>query len=146
MAAATTGFLKNIVDPMGMMTSGETGITFVTSGTGVLGRRVVHELLAAGHKSIRVGVYKGPRDPPQLEMDRAIGDRVMKEFEDKGVTTITFDITNQENYVMALAGVKTVFCTMPHFKVPENVFQNFVAACRKARMENIVKASFTDPA
>ena len=60
MAAATTGFLKNVVDPMGMMMSGETGICFVTSGTGVLGHRVVHELLAAGQKSLRVGVYKGP--------------------------------------------------------------------------------------
>ena len=54
--------LADVVPGLGHFTFDPSiGTVFVTSGTGVIGYRVALSLLEFGHKSVRVGIWKGER-------------------------------------------------------------------------------------
>lgn len=117
------------------------GKIFVTSGTGVIGYRVAVSLLEAGHKDVRVGIWKGDRQG----MDRSFGQNVADVLEEKGAEVIEFDWANDSDYEKALAGVKTVFCTLPHFKNWADAFPSFIKTCKAKKVEHFVKISFLRP-
>ena len=133
------GFLKNALDPLGLTVDDDMGTAFITSGTSAVGYRVATGLLDAGYKSIRVGVWKGPR---QDGVDESVGDCVRAELEEKNATVIHYDWTDEKSYTMALAGVNSVFCTIPHTRASHETFASFVKACRTAGVEHFVKVSF----
>mmetsp|Transcript_15351 Transcript_15351/g.25593 ORF Transcript_15351/g.25593 Transcript_15351/m.25593 type:complete len:349 (+) Transcript_15351:80-1126(+) len=135
----TTNFLKKAFDPLGLTVDDDAGQIFVTSGTGVVGFRVAMGLLDAGYKHVRVGIWKGKR---QIGVDNSIGQKVLDVLEEKGATVIAYDWTNEEDYQMALAGVNTVFCTIPHMHASLDIFTKFLAACKKLGVEHFVKTSF----
>lgn len=136
------GFLNKALDPLGLSKDEDMDTAFVTSGTNVVGYRVAMGLLDAGYEHVRVGVWKGPREPG---VSQDVGQLVSLELERKGATVIKFDWTDEEAYTMALAGVKSVFCTIPHMEENDETnasFVNFVKACRTAGVEHFVKTSF----
>jgi len=141
-----TNFLKRAFDPMGLAVTNDMGKVFITSGSGVIGNRVVTALLESGHKKddVRVGVWKGER---ALEVDESVGQYVADLLERKGATVITFDWTDPEMYGMALADIKTVFFTLPcHMKgATVDKFAAFVNACKKAGVEHFVTTSNDQP-
>lgn len=54
--------LADVIPGLGKFTfDGEMGRVFITSGTGVIGYRVALGLLEAGHKNVRVGIWRGDR-------------------------------------------------------------------------------------
>jgi hypothetical protein len=134
-------FFKNVLDPLGLTTDDDMGTTFIMSGTSVIGHRVASGMLEAGYKDIRVGIWKGER---QLGVDRGIGETVLQELEKKGATVITFDYNKEEQWGMALSGVKSVLCTLPNIPGSVETFKNFVKACRHAKVAHFVKVSFFD--
>jgi hypothetical protein len=110
----------------------------VTSGTGVLGYRVALSLLEAGHKDVRVGIWKGDRQG----MDAQFGQDVADVLEEKGAEIFEFDWSNGDDYEKALQGVKTVFCTIPHLENWSEVFPKFLGECKRKKIEFFVKVSF----
>jgi len=92
-----------------------------------------------GHKDIRVGVWKGPR---QDGVSQDIGPEVLDEFEALGLTVINFDWTKESFWTMSLAGIKTVFCTLPLMEADASKFHDFVEACRKNGVKHFIKTSF----
>jgi len=105
MADVIPGLGKFTFDP-------EIGTVFITSGTGVIGYRVALSLLEAGHKSVRVGIWKGDR----LEGEKSFGQQVADVLEAKGAEVVDFDWACEEDYNNAVRGVKTVFCSLPHME------------------------------
>jgi len=114
------------------------GTVFVTSGSGVIGHRVAMSLLEAGHKDVRVGIWKGDRDIG----DKSLGQKAAEELQAKGATVVDFDWANTDNIDEVLQDVKSVFCTIPHMKGWQDAFPAFVLACKKAKIEHFVKISF----
>lgn len=136
----TMAFLKKIVDPLGLTTDDDMRTTFITSGTSAIGYRVAINLIEAGYaKHVRVGIWKGKR---QVGVDKSVGNTVAKELEAKGATVIAFDISDEDQYKMALSGVNSVFCSLPHIQMGIDQFQKFVKACHHAKVDHFVKASF----
>jgi len=133
-----------VVDPLGLAVSKDMGTVLITSGTGVIGHRVATNLLEsiADKKSVRVGVWKGERE---FQVDASVGQYVAEELEGKGATVITFDWMDEEGYTMALAGVKTVFFTLPYTKTTVDDFTNFFNNCRNAGVEHFCMASYLQP-
>lgn len=60
----------------------------MTSGTGVLGFRVAVSLLEAGHKDVRVGIWKGDRD----DNPASFGEQCAKILEEKGAEVVSNQI------------------------------------------------------
>jgi uncharacterized protein YbjT (DUF2867 family) len=115
----------------------------VTSGTGVIGYRVAMSLLEAGHTDVRVGIWRGDRqEETSGATDRSFADNIARILQDKGAEVVDFDWTDEDGYKEALAGVKTVFCTIPHMDHWADVFPNFLLRCKKAKIEHFVKVSF----
>jgi NAD(P)H dehydrogenase (quinone) len=49
------------------------------------------------------------------------------------------------DFEVALSGVKTVFCTIPHVQGWNDVFPAFIKVCKKKKVEHFVKVSFLRP-
>lgn len=139
-----TTFFKRAFDPLGLAVSKDMGTVFISSGSSVIGNRVATSLLERGHKTVRVGVWKGERS---LAVDESVGKYAADKLEEKGATVIAFDWTDPEQYAMALAGVKTVFFTLPHYQENSSIeaFTSFVNACKKAGVEHFVMTSNDQP-
>lgn len=160
----TTGkALADVIPGLGKLTFDEDlGTVFVTSGTGVIGHRVALSLLEAGHKSVRVGIWKGDRE---IGGDKSMGQKVAEELEAKGAEVVDFDWSNENHYADAVAEVHTVFCSLPHmdhwaegktlrllgivhrliqtrFSQETAVFPTFLRCCKRAKVEHFVKISF----
>jgi NAD(P)H dehydrogenase (quinone) len=132
--------LADVIPGLGKFTFDPTlGSIFVTSGTGVVGYRVALSLLEAGHKSVRVGIWKGDR---LIGGDDSLGQSVADILEAKGAKVVDFDWSNEEDYEMALEGVNTVFCTLPHMKGWADVFPAFLRKCKDKKVEHFIKVSF----
>jgi NAD(P)H dehydrogenase (quinone) len=114
------------------------GSIFVTSGTGVVGYRVALSLLEAGHNSVRVGIWKGDR---LIGGDESLGQKVADLLEAKGAQVVDFDWANEDDYEMALEGVNTVFCTLPHMQGWADVFPAFLRKCKDKKVEHFIKLS-----
>lgn len=133
-------FIKKTLDSLGLKAKDAgLGTAFVTSGTNAVGYRVAMGLLGAGYDHVRVGVWKGPR---QLGVPEEVGQRVALELEGRGATVLKFDWTDPDQYQMALAGVNTVFCTLPYMEASVETFARFVHDCRHAGVKHFVKTSF----
>jgi nucleoside-diphosphate-sugar epimerase len=115
------------------------GTIFVTSGTGLIGYRVALSLLEAGHKSVRVGVWYGDR---QIGDDETLAEKVTKKLQEKGAEVVAFDWSDDKSHAAALAGVKTVFATIPHMNGWSDVFPSFLRTCKNQKVEHFVKVSF----
>jgi hypothetical protein len=129
--------LADVIPGLGKFTFDPSlGSIFVTSGTGVVGYRVAMSLLEAGHKSVRVGILKGDR---LIGRDQSLGQKVL---EAKGAQVVDFDWSNEDDYEMALEGVNTVFCTLPHIQGWADVFPAFICKCKDKKVEHFIKVSF----
>ena len=113
----------------------------VTSGTGVIGFRVAISLLEAGHKDVRVGVWKGDRD----DNPASFGEQCAKILEEKGAEVVEFDWADQSQFDSVLKDVKTVFCSLPHIKGWADAFPAFLRVCKAKKVEHFVKISFLRP-
>ena len=133
--------LADVIPGLGKFTFDPTlGKIFVTSGTGVIGYRVAYSLLEAGHKDVRVGVWKGDRQVGPDGDDFVSG--VAKVLEDKGAEIVEFDWENEDGYADALHGVKTIFCSIPRIKDYAKKFPVFLQAAKDKKIEHFVKISF----
>lgn len=134
--------LADVIPGLGKFTfDANAGKIFVTSGTGVIGYRVAVSLLEAGHRDVRVGIWKGDRQG----MDAKFGKDVADVLTSKGAEVIEFDWSNEKDFANALDGVKTVFCTLPHIEKWADVFPAFLRACKDMKVEHFVKISFLRP-
>jgi NAD(P)H dehydrogenase (quinone) len=132
--------LADVIPGLGKFTFDPSlGSIFVTSGTGVIGYRVALSLLEAGHKSVRVGIWKGDR---LIGGDQSLGQKVADLLEAKGAKVVDFDWSNEDDYEMALEGVNTVFCTLPHMQGWADVFPAFLRKCKDKKVEHFIKVSF----
>jgi uncharacterized protein YbjT (DUF2867 family) len=139
---ATGKALADVIPGLGRFTyDSSVGTVFITSGSGVIGYRVAISLLEAGHKDVRVGIWKGDR----FDAERGFGQQCAENLEQKGAQVIEFDWKNPDDFDAALNGVKTVFCTVPHVQGWNDVFPAFIAACKKKKVEHFVKVSFLRP-
>lgn len=118
------------------------GTVFITSGSGVIGYRVAMSLLEAGHKSVRVGVWKGDRGLGPGANEKSFDVRIREVFESKGAQVIDFDWTDETSFDAALEGVTTVFCTIPHMDDWASAFPAFLKCCKDKQVERFVKVSF----
>lgn len=90
---ATGKALADVIPGLGKFTfDDKVGTVFITSGTGVIGYRVATSLLEAGHKDVRVGVWKGDRD----FMDKSFGQQCAESLAAKGAEVIDFDWNNED--------------------------------------------------
>ena len=121
---------------------GSLGKIFVTSGTGVIGYRVAMSLLAAGHRDVRVGVWKGERDAGEGAKNDAFVDNIVDVLEEKGAEVVDFDWTDPMCYDAVLKGVKTVVCSLPHMESHQDAFTGFVVSCKEHKIEHFIKISF----
>jgi len=134
--------LADVIPGLGKFTfDADVGKVFVTSGTGVVGYRVAASLLAAGHKDVRVGVWKGDRQG----VDENFVPKIIEELEGRGAEVMEFDWSSEADYLVALDGVKTVFCTLPHIEGWADVFPAFLKTCKDKKIEHFVKLSFLRP-
>jgi uncharacterized protein YbjT (DUF2867 family) len=132
--------LADVIPGLGNFTFDEDlGTVFITSGTGVIGHRVALSLLQAGHKSVRVGIWKSDRE---IGGDKSMGQKVAEELAARGANVVDFDWSDEDDFAAAVAGVRTVFCSMPHMDLWDDVFPTFVDTCKKAKVEHFVKISF----
>ncbi|MGZ3147658.1 NAD(P)H-binding protein [Lentzea chajnantorensis] len=90
----------------------------VTGARGNVGRRVLQRLYAAGHSLRASG-----RNPAELDVP-------------EGVETVTLDLTDQETFVAALAGVSKVLL----YAEPDGITQ-FLDEAEKAGVERVVLLS-----
>jgi NAD(P)H dehydrogenase (quinone) len=132
--------MADVIPGLGRLTfDPDLGTIFVTSGTGVIGYRVAMSLLEAGHKSVKVGIWKGEREiGPGSDFANAIA----KVLEAKGAEIVDFDFTDPTCYAGVLANVKTVFCSLTHLQGWNEIFPAFVMNCREMKIEHFVKISF----
>lgn len=105
----------------------ESGLIFVTGGTGVIGSRVATKLLRAGYPNVRLGVQ-------HLEDGEW--------FNKHGAEIADFSWDREETYENALKGVKSVLCTVPYTKDWKQHFPAFLTACEAAGVRHFVKVSF----
>jgi NAD(P)H dehydrogenase (quinone) len=105
----------------------ESGLIFVTGGTGVVGYRVATRLLRAGYPTVRVGAHN-------IE--------TAEEMSKLGAQVADFAWDREETYEKALKGVKSVLCTVPYTKDWKSHFPVFLAACETAGVRHFVKISF----
>jgi NAD(P)H dehydrogenase (quinone) len=113
----------------------DSGLIFVTGGTGVVGYRVSKKLLLAGHPMVRFGChYHGEKSEAN--------EKLIAELNKLGGEVADFQWSNEATFEKALAGVKTVFCTAPYVKEWNTVFPAFLEACKKAGVKHFVKLSF----
>jgi len=134
--------LADVIPGLGKLTFDENaGTIFVTSGTGVIGYRVASSLLEAGHTDVRAGVWMGEREDADISFGKSVADVL----ETKGAQIVEFDWNDKSCYSSALAGVKTVFCTIPHMEGWNEAFPAFLEACKAAKVEHFVKISFLRP-
>jgi NAD(P)H dehydrogenase (quinone) len=135
--------LADVIPGLGRLTfDPEIGTVFITSGTGVIGYRVAMSLLEAGHKSVRVGIWKGDRELGPGAGDKSFAETISDLLESKGATVVNFDWSDESCYKEALFGVKTVFCTLPHMDEWASVFPAWLKACKETKVEHFVKISF----
>lgn len=103
-------------------------------------------LLEAGHKQVRVGIWRGDRQigpggtAPGDE--HVFANNIAKVLEEKGAEIVDFNWADQASYDEVLSGVKSVFCTLPHMEGWAEVFPAFIKACKKSKVEHFVKISF----
>lgn len=134
--------LSDVIPGLGKFTFDNTvGKIFITSGTGVIGYRVAVSLLEAGYKDVRVGIWQGD----QQGMKPGFGPKIADLLKEKGAEIVEFDWSKEEDYVPALKGVKTVFCTIPHMHGWADAFPCFLKQCKKQKVEHFVKVSFLRP-
>jgi uncharacterized protein YbjT (DUF2867 family) len=134
--------LADVIPGLGKFTfDASVGTVFITSGSGVIGYRVAMNLLQAGHRDVRVGMWKGDR----FDAERGFGQQCAENLQAKGATIVDFDWKDPNDFEAALTGVKTVFCTIPHVEGWNDVFPNFIAVCKKKNIEHFVKVSFLRP-
>ena len=105
----------------------DSGLIFVTGGTGVIGHRVALRLLQAGYPHVRLGV-----SPPDKLAD----------MNKLGAELADFAWDREETYEKALKGVKSVLVTVPYTKDWGKHFPVFLEACTKAKVKHFVKLSF----
>ena len=135
--------LADVIPGLGKFTyDNDSGTIFITSGTGVIGYRVAMSLLEAGHKSIRVGVWKGERAFGPDDGDNSFVTNVVEALENKGAEVVDFDWKDASTYKAALQGCKSVFCTIPHMDEWSSVFPAWIEACKEMKVEHFVKISF----
>mmetsp|Transcript_279 Transcript_279/g.681 ORF Transcript_279/g.681 Transcript_279/m.681 type:complete len:360 (-) Transcript_279:462-1541(-) len=137
--------MADVIPGLGKLTfDDDLGKIFVTSGTGVVGYRVAMSLLEQGQKEVRVGVYKGEREASSSAGagDSDFVDNIWNILKDKGAEVIEFDWTKPESQEEALAGVKTVFCSLPHMDTAIDTFSSFIQKCKAHKVEHFVKISF----
>ena len=164
--------LADVIPGLGRLTfDSDIGKVFITSGTGVIGYRVAaskcgHQactdcrteksdivseivfllffagLLEAGHKDVRVGIWKGDRQLGPGAGDKSFAQNITEILEAKGAEVIDFDWADESCYDFALNGVKTVFCTLPHMDNWADVFPAFLKKCKDKKIEHFIKISF----
>lgn len=139
--------LADVVPGLGKFTfDGSLGKIFVTSGTGVVGYRVACRLLEAGHQDVRVGIWKGlattDHDENEENVQEAFANQIAAVLEAKGAEIVEFDWSDIDSYGLALEGVKSVFCTIPHMKEWSDIFPSFIRTCKHKKIEHFVKISF----
>jgi len=107
---ATGKALADVIPGLGAFVYDSTvGTVFITSGSGVVGYRVATSLLEAGHKDVRVGVWKGDRD----NADSTFGQQCADALAAKGAEVIDFDWTNEEGtYSFVMCVCFTVFLSI----------------------------------
>jgi len=105
----------------------ESGLIFVTGGSGVIGHRVATRLLRAGYPMVRLGAHK----PNTLE-----------DMNKMGAEIADFSWTREDTYEKALTGVKSVLLTIAYTKDWKDHFPAFLEACKKAGVKHLVKLSF----
>lgn len=138
---STAKGLADVIPGLGRFTFDDNvGTTFITSGTGVVGYRVALSMLEAGHKDVRVGVWKGDRQV--TNEDKNFGQLCADVLEAKGAQIVDFDWTREEEFEMVLQGVKTIFCTIPHMEGWADVFPSFLRAAKRKKVEHFIKISF----
>lgn len=141
----TSKAAADIIPGLGVFTfDPNIGKVFITSGTGVIGYRVAMSLLEAGHMDVRVGVWRGAREAETsgISNGNSFANNVAKALEEKGAEVVNFDWSNEEGHAEILAGVKTVFCTIPYMDHWADVFPPFLMSCKKAKVEHFIKTSF----
>jgi uncharacterized protein YbjT (DUF2867 family) len=132
--------MADIVPGLGRFTfDPDLGTIFVTSGTGVIGYRVAMSLLEAGHKSVKVGIWKGERE---IGPGGEFANEIAKVLKAAGAEIVDFDFTDPTCYPDVLSGVKTVFCSLPHVEDWNDIFNDFLMKCREMKIEHFVKISF----
>lgn len=90
--------LADVLPGLGRYTYSESaGTIFITSGTGLIGYRVAISLLAAGHKDVVVGIWKGDRQGEEDDFrEQSFADQCADELRAKGARVIDFDWSNEE--------------------------------------------------
>jgi nucleoside-diphosphate-sugar epimerase len=135
--------MADVIPGLGRFTfDDDAGTIFITSGTGVLGYRVAMSLLEAGHKKVRVGIWKGEREIGPGAEDDTFANGIAYLIQSKGGEVINFDWKDESTYKDALKGCQTVFCTIPHVDDWQSVFPAFLNACKDKKVEHFVKISF----
>jgi len=134
--------LKNLADVipgLGKFTYDPSlGTVFVTSGTGLIGYRVAMMLIEAGHKDVRVGIWKGERQG----LAEGYVEKILAKLTESGAQLVDFDWADDRDFAAAVKGCKTVFCTIPHIPHWSDMFPAFIRACKDAKVEHFVKLSF----
>lgn len=105
----------------------DSGLIFVTGGTGVMGHRVAQRLLNAGFPSVRLGTHHTG---------------ALTEMEKLGAEVVDFAWDREETYANALKGVKSVLCTVPYIQGWDKHFPKFLEACKEAGVKHFVKISY----
>jgi NAD(P)H dehydrogenase (quinone) len=104
----------------------------------VIGHRVALSLLEAGVKDVRVGIWRGDR----AVGDKSLGEKCSDDLKAKGAEVVEFDWSDPSCFRAALAGVKTIFCTIPHMDGWQEVFPAFLTEAKHAKVEHFLKISF----
>jgi uncharacterized protein YbjT (DUF2867 family) len=136
----------DVIPGLGKFTfDGDMGKIFITSGTGVIGYRVALGLLEAGHKNVRVGIWRGDRQVgPGVTApgEKSFADNIATILEEKGAEVVDFNWADESGFEAALTGVKSVFATIPHKEGWAEVFPTFLKVCKQKKVEHFVKISF----
>ena len=101
---ATSKALADVIPGLGKFTfDDKVGTVFITSGSGVVGYRVAISLLEAGHKDVRVGIWKGDRqEGMNTPQDSSFGQKCADALAAKGAEVIDFDWTNEDGTTFVL--------------------------------------------
>jgi NAD(P)H dehydrogenase (quinone) len=105
----------------------ESGLIFITGGTGVVGHRVALKLLNAGYPQVRLGVMNTDTVEDKNKLGAEIAD---------------FSWNREDTYAKALKDVKSVLVTIPYCQDWEKHFPAFFDACIKAGVKHFVKISY----
>mgnify|MGYP005839457321 CR=1 FL=1 len=102
----TAKALADVIPGLGHFTFDEhsyNGGVFITSGSGVIGYRVALSLLKAGHKNVRVGMWKGDRH----NAERDFGQKCAEILESSGAEVIDFDWNNEDGKTIGLVFIRS---------------------------------------